>query len=213
MKLSAQKYKIWVNTSWMVFLSTKEYKNRDIDDPIYLLLRDPKTNQINGILHQMQSGLIQFPTVILSRNRKSLWNKFLHDSNRVFAAGGLIKREDEKYLFFYRRGSWDLPKGKVDKKETFKQAALREVNEEVGLTCTILKKMPITFHTYILKDKLVLKQTYWYEMSCKRGQVRLQHEEDIEKSKWVSKDKVNLVLKNIYPNLSSLLAEYWNKNL
>lgn len=38
------------------------------------------------------------------------------------------------------RGDWSLPKGKLADGESFKEAALREVAEETGLTCRILEK-------------------------------------------------------------------------
>ncbi len=40
-------------------------------------------------------------------------------------------------LLHYAGGHWDLPKGKLEKGESFTQAALRELKEETGLTATI----------------------------------------------------------------------------
>ena len=47
----------------------------------------------------------------------------------ILAAGGLVKKQQD-YLFIYRNGKWDLPKGKLENNETFSQCALREVEEE-----------------------------------------------------------------------------------
>ena len=101
----------------------------------------------------------------------------------VYAAGGLVQNQNGKYLFFYRRGSWDLPKGKLDKGEISKKAAIREVKEEVGLHCKITSILPTTYHTYFDKGKLVLKETSWYKMKSANADVKLQYEEDIEKYK------------------------------
>ena len=37
-----------------------------------------------------------------------------------------------KLLMIFRRGKWDLPKGKLDKGETFERCAVREIEEETG---------------------------------------------------------------------------------
>jgi len=46
----------------------------------------------------------------------------------VPAGGGLVLNDKEQILFIFRRGSWDLPKGKIDSGETKKEAAIREVD-------------------------------------------------------------------------------------
>ena len=51
----------------------------------------------------------------------------------IKAAGGVVQNSQNKYLLIFRRGKWDLPKGKIDKGETIKNAATREVMEETGL--------------------------------------------------------------------------------
>ena len=35
----------------------------------------------------------------------------------LHAAGGLVKNKNNEYLLIFRRGKWDLPKGKLDKNE------------------------------------------------------------------------------------------------
>ncbi|MBK8711560.1 MAG: NUDIX domain-containing protein [Niastella sp.] len=51
----------------------------------------------------------------------------------IEAAGGLVQNEDKEILFIYRSGKWDLPKGKIEKKETPQIAATRKIQEETGL--------------------------------------------------------------------------------
>ena len=51
----------------------------------------------------------------------------------IIAAGGLVLNEKNELLMIFRRGFWDLPKGKVDEGETLEQCAVREVKEETGL--------------------------------------------------------------------------------
>ncbi len=51
----------------------------------------------------------------------------------IQAAGGLVKNEQNEILFIFRRGKWDLPKGKNDGDEIPRECAVREVKEETGL--------------------------------------------------------------------------------
>ena len=50
------------------------------------------------------------------------WNTIFADLKTLYkyieAAGGFIKNENDEYLFIFRRGKWDLPKGKLEKGET-----------------------------------------------------------------------------------------------
>lgn len=49
-----------------------------------------------------------------------------------------MRNEQREYLLLhYISGHWDLPKGKLEQGETKEQAALRELNEETGLTAKI----------------------------------------------------------------------------
>ena len=51
----------------------------------------------------------------------------------VQAGGGLVRNQSGKMLFIFRKGKWDLPKGKIDKGETLEKGAKREVKEETGV--------------------------------------------------------------------------------
>ena len=110
---------------------------------------------------------------------------------RIDAAGGLVRRNsDGKYLFIYRRGRWDLPKGKVEKDETIAEAALREVREETDLQDVELgDKLAITRHTYKDKSRRILKYTYWFEMRSAGQDAQPETEEDIEEVRWMTLDE------------------------
>ncbi len=59
-------------------------------------------------------------------------------ARRVEAAGGIVERDGRIAVVHRPRyDDWSLPKGKLDRGETFEQAALREVHEETGLVCEL----------------------------------------------------------------------------
>ncbi|MBP6811205.1 MAG: NUDIX domain-containing protein, partial [Saprospiraceae bacterium] len=110
-----------------------------------------------------------------------LWADFQACFKVLEAAGGYVLNGQGELLVFYRRGSWDLPKGKIDKGETPEQAAVREVQEETGLLNIDLGSfLAHTYHTYEEKGKRILKKTWWYRMQTTDTQLVPQTEEDIE---------------------------------
>ena len=80
-------------------------------------------------------------------------------SFEIEAAGGVVTR-DGLFAVVHRPkyDDWTLPKGKLDAGETFEQAALREVEEETGLRCTLLRELPSTEYSVRDRPKVV---RYW----------------------------------------------------
>lgn len=110
---------------------------------------------------------------------------------KIIAAGGYILRDRagrREVLVMYRRGHWDLPKGKRDKGETPEQTAIREVCEEIGIASVqILKALGETLHAYpsAFKPRYEVKTTYWYAMKTTATHFKPQVEEDIEALEWI----------------------------
>ncbi len=109
----------------------------------------------------------------------------------VVAAGGLVKNDDNEILFIKRNGKWDLPKGRVEDKETIENAALRETEEETGVTgLEIVKPLQITYHFFNRNEKLKLKETYWFEMKTSfTGKLAPEKSEGIQKAVWKNPKK------------------------
>ncbi|HWB27187.1 MAG TPA: NUDIX domain-containing protein [Chitinophagaceae bacterium] len=131
---------------------------------------------------------------------------------KIIAAGGLISNGNNELLMIFRRGKWDLPKGKLDEGERIEDCALREVKEETGLKeVTLGKFIGITeheyFNTYTNHD--VIKETHWYAMSAAREQKLIpQTTEDIEEIEWVRKEILEIYLNNSYPNIVDIVNKY-----
>lgn len=143
-----------------------------------------------------------------------LWAKFKECFLNVRAAGGIVKKED-LILFIFRRGKWDLPKGKIDAGETAEEAALREVGEECGISgMHILTALSSTWHIYRSSwhtntGKWILKETCWFEMRY-TGNASLcpQTDEDITKAEWISPARMHEMVENTYPNLQPVIRRY-----
>jgi len=146
---------------------------------------------------------------IVSNDLDQLWKDFRSHYKWVPAAGGLVRNVDrDEYLFIFRRGFWDLPKGKLDPGEDAPAAALREVEEETGVSdLTLVKELPTTYHTYRnRKERRVLKPTYWFAMETHQEELTPQQEEDIEKAIWQTVAANRSAGEPIYASLADLLA-------
>jgi 8-oxo-dGTP pyrophosphatase MutT (NUDIX family) len=127
----------------------------------------------------------------------------------IEAAGGLVKNELGEMLFIYRWGKWDLPKGKLHKKnrEGYDACAVREVKEETGLhAVSIIQELFPTFHIYHEKGIRILKKTWWFEMAALKSEsLKPQEEEGITSVKWVDPHDVEMILANTYASLRELI--------
>jgi 8-oxo-dGTP pyrophosphatase MutT (NUDIX family) len=125
----------------------------------------------------------------------------------IKAGGGLVVNEKGEVLFMFRRGKWDLPKGKLDAGETLEACALREVTEETGIGLLELKKfLLITRHEYEERGMSIIKESHWWLMNTTSHQALVpQTEEDITDLRWVGPDNLNMIRKNTYPAILDVL--------
>lgn len=145
--------------------------------------------------------------IYMTANPDVDWQLFISYCTLIEASGGLVKNEKNEYLIIFRKGKYDLPKGKLEYDETPEQGGIREVEEECGISqLEIIKPLEKTFHTYIHKKNRVLKKTNWYLMKTISQKLIPQTEEDIEKVEWMTVAQIeNKVLKNTYGSIEELL--------
>jgi len=130
----------------------------------------------------------------------------------IEAAGGIIENEKGEILLMYRRKSWDLPKGKIDKEESPLEAAKREILEETGVkNLTLIDSLPSTYHIYPYKQKQALKKTYWFYFKTDEIKTVPQADEDIELIEWVAVSQLGRYQSNIHLSLKDLLTVFVEK--
>ncbi len=78
----------------------------------------------------------------------------------IEAAGGVVERDGLIAVVHRPRyDDWSLPKGKLNKNESFERAALREVLEETGLSCQLAEELdPVSYTDNRGRPKTV---RYW----------------------------------------------------
>lgn len=133
----------------------------------------------------------------------------------INAAGGLVSNSENKLLCILRWGKWDLPKGKAEKGEKMEETAIREVEEECGISNPTNEGLnSITYHIYehpVKPGKWILKQTHWFNMMYEGNQLLVpQVKEDIVEAKWFSKSELGVVIENTWSSLKPLISDWAN---
>jgi len=129
----------------------------------------------------------------------------------IKAAGGLIRKKD-KFLMIYRMKKWDLPKGKKESGEKYRQTAVREVEEECNVQVKLGKKLCTTWHTYTMNKNAMLKKTRWYIMDLTDdSHIKPSLEEDIEEARWMTQKEVYHALENSYNSIRFVFEKYYKR--
>jgi 8-oxo-dGTP pyrophosphatase MutT (NUDIX family) len=147
---------------------------------------------------------------IFSEDLDQLWSDFCSNYKIIEAAGGCVFNAAQELLVIYRRGSWDLPKGKIDEGESPEQAAVREIGEETGITAIVLEDLITeTYHTYRdPKERRILKRSFWYRMQTTQLELVPQTEEDIERAEWVNpQDFMQRPQLKIYSSIKEVITQ------
>jgi 8-oxo-dGTP diphosphatase len=106
-------------------------------------------------------------------------------STRIEAAGGVVVRDGQVALVHRPRyDDWTLPKGKLDPGESAEEAALREVEEETGMRCSLGRELPPT--EYGVKDRTKTVRYWLMEPVTDTGFVP---NDETDELRWVSLDE------------------------
>lgn len=204
-------YKVFFNDSTIRLASEfkKSFKNNITDNVDF-----ESYNIINQIVSEIEDAGSKSEYLILDSDMDKLWNFFRNRFVEIPAAGGLVQNSEGCLLFIRRLGVWDLPKGKIEKNETPARAAIREVEEECGLSgLSIVRQLDSTYHIYRspylnYPDNLVLKETKWFLMKYSGTETLVpQTEEDIEAVRWVQVSEMDEMLADTYLSLRDFLEK------
>lgn len=168
------------------------------------ILKYANRSELKQFIKNFEEDLSVKSAFIYSHNLIDLLKNFRACFHSLPAAGGMVwNAELNRFIGIKRLGVYDLPKGKVEKGETFEQAAIREVEEECNIEgVTILNKLTSTFHTYPLKGRTIFKETRWYEMQYSGDRLPTpQVEENIESLFWVNPNEIEAFTSSTYPSL------------
>ncbi len=196
-------YKVFVNNT-PIILSTKksieDYKMIPIKEADFpTIIRDILSKENAGeevkyhLYHKKEDRLIEH-----------LYNKL----PVIIAGGGKVYNKNKEILFIRRNGKWDLPKGKAEKNEDMETAAIREVEEETGVSgLEITKFLYRSYHVFKRSGEFRLKVTYWFEMKTEyEGELIPQKDEGITKVKWKDRKKARKALLDSYANIKQLFS-------
>ncbi len=177
------------------------------DDAVFI--DELNNHTVKAMLHEMQQEKVH-AGVFLHPDLEALKTAFFHKFDLVRAGGGLVYNEKNELLMIFRRGTWDLPKGKLDPGETIEACALREVKEETGLENVALQSFAgLTYHTYHEGTHFILKESHWYKMQADSSQpLHPQTEEDIASITWVKPKAIAGYLENTFPSIAEILREH-----
>ncbi|MBQ0769891.1 MAG: NUDIX hydrolase [Bizionia sp.] len=191
-------YRIFVNDK-PIFLNTIVEKETDFKN---FLLKDVNMEAVLQTLAKKKVSSVR----LIHHNEETLLKKFLKKLPNVIAGGGKVYNGNGEILFIYRNDKWDLPKGKAEKKETIEETALREVEEETGVSgLEIVKPLEITYHIFKRNGKLKIKITHWFEMKTKyTGALLPQENEGITRVEWLNESQAQDALTNSYANIKLL---------
>ncbi len=179
----------------------------DLDDSGDYTVFSYKQSNVPSLLFRLESG--EFDKILFYHHQPEVaWSNFLQFFDIIRASGGIVFNEKKEILFIYRRGIWDLPKGKINPDEDPAQAALREVKEECGINeLSLIKYFKDSYHVFWEGKRRKMKITNWFLMYAPSTQPLIpEKREGIEKVEWLSPVLIDARL-STYNNIKDLTAE------
>ncbi|WP_025742319.1 NUDIX hydrolase [Aquimarina pacifica] len=196
-------YKVFVNNT-PIILSTK----KSIEGYIKISIKEVDLPSVIRDILQKEAAKIEVKYHLYHKSEDKLIEQLYTKLPVVVAGGGKVYNDKKEVLFIRRNDKWDLPKGKAEKKEDMETAAIREVEEETGVTgLEITKFLYRTHHIFKRNGEFRLKVTYWFEMKTDyKGELIPQLNEGITKVKWKDRKKAKKALLDSYENIKQLFS-------
>ncbi len=198
----AQSYKVFIGSSFIQF--GNEPKNTTVFNS---QINNPSIKNLTELIADVETNTLQ--AILITGDSPQNWKSFCSFFKTVEAAGGFVHNEQGEWLFIYRNGMWDLPKGKLEMAEKIEDCAVREVSEECGIAPPEIRKaLSTTYHTYNLNGARILKPTYWYLMkSADKSELIPQTEEGISVVKWVTSSEAKRLAQTSFGSIRQVVTE------
>ena len=201
------RYKIYFGNHPLYLTDELDKEMQEImhhDDGVYM--DELSGAGIKSMIHEMRLPQ-RHAGVYFNKDIAALKKAFWKNFNLIPAAGGIVKNAEKDILMIFRRGKWDMPKGKLDKGESIEECAVREVEEETGIQNTVLVKLStVTYHVYDEYGKHILKESHWFHMQSPGIQYLVpQTSEQITAIEWTNKKRRKELLDESYPLIKDLL--------
>jgi ADP-ribose pyrophosphatase YjhB (NUDIX family) len=195
-------YKIYINQNVLVISQLDNFSQE--------VLHNATNNSESAVLRIAKEEIINLigQKNIICANPTAVFNQLKQQFTLINAAGGLVKNSQSEFLFIFRRGKWDLPKGKLDEGEDFETAAIREVQEECGITHIELGDLyHVSYHIYEENNDWILKQTNWYLMKSDEVNLIPQLAEGITQTAWLPINQFEKVRENTYASIDEIICK------
>ncbi len=164
------------------------------------------------ILHNQGKKLKTLESVTVATEMYDDATEYIKSKFRIIKAAGGIVYHEGKVLLIHRLGKWDLPKGKIESKESVSQGALREVEEECNIKVSLREKVCTTWHTYTKGEQSILKKTVWYHMDLiDDSKMKPQVEEGIDEVKWMNKKEIDVAMYNTFRSITHVIKKFKKK--
>ena len=175
-----------------------------------VLINNASVAQLDRMLKLMgRKRLQKLRSITFTVEDRKLARQFVKKKFNIVRASGGVVDKDGLLLMIYRLNKWDLPKGKLEKGESWESGAQREVEEECNIKVSMKDKICSTWHSYSLNGKNVLKKTAWYAMSCEDdSDMKPQITEDIQAVEWKDSEQLKEALFNTYPSINYVVNRY-----
>lgn len=199
-------YKVFFNDKFV--LLTDKYAF-DIIDTGILFVHYEDFEELYFVVNLLKESDFVTAVVLYSDDIEELWADFRSHFVEVDAAGGVVTNTRNELLLIHRNGVWDLPKGKLEDSEHASDGALREVEEECGITdLQLLEKITTSYHIYPRKGFNYLKRTFWYAMRSNQDKFIPQREEGIDKVEWVKIENFNWEERETYASIRDVVGQF-----
>ena len=135
--------------------------------------------------------------------------------DKAVSCGGVVIFRGKILLLYKnfrnRYEGWVLPKGTIERGETYQETALREVKEETGVNARINEYVGKSEYSFSIQGDVVEKEVHWFLMASDSYYSRPQREEYFYHSGYYKYIEAYHLLK--FPNEKIILEKAYNKYL